>query len=141
MKRFQPLGAEDLTFAYCYHIYLAFRTHKSRPIEKIIDLATLNRLLEAKHVRIIEFSADSTSFKLLASLRPTTSVAAAAGMIKGQISKWINGGTPAKCLSRGYFACTSGKARKEEIDRYLDQQGEHHKYSNRMNPPVYKKTF
>ena len=141
VKLFQPYSRDDIAFAYCYHIYLAFKTHKNIPITKIIDLATLNSLVEAKQIRVLELFANQTSFKLLASLRPETSVAAAAGMNKGQISKWINGDKPSKCLSRGYFTCTSGKARQEEIDEYLDRQGDHHNYSSRINPPIFVQTF
>lgn len=47
----------------------------------------------------------------------------------------------AKHLARGYFAVTSGGATAGAIDTYLDQQGEHHGYSDRARPPVFVRTF
>jgi REP element-mobilizing transposase RayT len=40
-------------------------------------------------------------------------------------------------LSKGYFACTSGKSTGEQVQAYLEGQGEHHGYMARPVPPVW----
>jgi len=40
-------------------------------------------------------------------------------------------------LSKGYFACTTGKTRSRVVERYLSLQGEHHGYANRVLPLIF----
>jgi REP element-mobilizing transposase RayT len=44
-------------------------------------------------------------------------------------------------LARGYFACTTGKSRQQQVDAYLSAQGEHHGYTQRLLPPVYVQSY
>src|SRR5258705_13230354 len=81
----------------------------------------------------------------LVSLQPQETIAACGSKLKGRVSKWLNekvGSTqPLQLLGRGYFACTVGKSIREEVERYLDNQGEHHQYSKRQLPPVFVERY
>ena len=61
--------------------------------------------------------------------------------MKGRVSKWLreelNLSDPQALLSKGYFACTTGKTRSKVIERYLSLQGEHHGYTKRILPPIF----
>src|SRR5262249_13309572 len=63
----------------------------------------------------------------------------------GHTSKWLRAALglpqPANLLSKGYFACTAGKSERDAVERYLEQQGEHHGYAGRAQAPVYVRTF
>jgi hypothetical protein len=84
-------------------------------------------------------------FRFQTYLKPDESVSACAGKIKGRISKWLREqlhlAEPRKLLSRGYFACTTGKPSAEAVDQYLEQQGEHHGYASRPHPPLFVQTY
>jgi hypothetical protein len=60
----QPYQLEELRFACCFRVYYRWRTHR------------------------VEASAGRTDVMVLASLLPTETVAAAAGKMKGRVSKW-----------------------------------------------------
>ncbi len=74
------------------------------------------------------------------SLRPSESVAAAAGKIKGRLSKRLNQNDPSgrtKQLSRGYGALSIGKSTARAVELYLERQAQHHGYQNRARPPIF----
>jgi REP element-mobilizing transposase RayT len=52
--------------------------------------------------------------------------------VKGRVSKWLRNELELEqtsdLLNRGYFACTIGKSKREEVEQYLDLQGTHHGY-------------
>ena len=82
--------------------------------------------------------------RALVSLAPHDSVSVAASKMKGRISKWLTEQMPAesaKHLARGYFAVTCGASAADEIDAYLDRQGEHHGNADRARPPVFVRTY
>jgi len=65
--------------------------------------------------------------------------------LKGQASKWLRDALrlqqPRELLARGYFACTTGKSRQQQVKAYLSEQGEHHGYTQRILPPVYVQSY
>jgi len=81
----------------------------------------------------------------MVSLQPQDTISAAAGKLKGRLTKWLNeklaSTEPLQLLSRGYFACTAGKSRREAVEQYLDEQSAHHNYDQRQLPPVFVERY
>lgn len=143
----QAYQLDELKFAWCYRVYYRWRTHRAspRPALASLDQATLDALLEPYGIHVLEVTASETDVKLLASLPPAETVAACAGKAKGRVSKWLREELqlrePQKFLSRGYFACTAGPSNAEGVERYLNEQGEHHGYASRAKPPVFVQRY
>jgi putative transposase len=142
-----PYRLDELHFAYCYHVYLRWNTHRLCPFPELVrlDQTTLQALVEHLSLRVLECASGSTEVRALVSLQPQEPVSACASKIKGQTSKWLREalGTnaPAQLLSKGYFACTSGKSEAKQVEDYLEGQSEHHGYSARVVPPVFVASY
>ncbi len=138
---------DEMKFAWCYRVYYRWRTHcaSPRPALARLDQATLDALLQPYAVHVLEATAGETGVKLLTSLLPAETVAACVGKAKGRVSKWLREElqlrAPQKLLSRGYFACTAGPSNAEAVQRYLDEQSEHHRYASRARPPVFVQRY
>jgi len=134
---------DDLRFAYCFHAYLRWQTNCVRPYPPLaqLDAATLQTLVERFNINVLECESAATEVRTLVSLEPQETVAACASKLKGQTSKWLRQALgneqPQDLLSKGYFACTSGKSTAEQVDQYLASQEEHHGYEERKLSPVY----
>jgi REP element-mobilizing transposase RayT len=143
----QPYTLDELEFAWCYRIYLRWRTHRLHPQPCLsqLTLTTLNAIAAKFHIHVLESTAGETDVLLLLSLTPHESVSACASKLKGQITKWLRErlrlARPANLLSRGYFATTTGKSTSEAVEQYLSGQGEHHGYANRARPPLFLRRF
>ena len=133
----------ELRFAYCYHVYLRWSTHRLHPYPPLsqLDQPTLGTLVEPFGLHVLSCESRPTEVRVLVSLRPEESVSACASKLKGQTSRWLRGvlglAQPLNLLSKGYFACTSGKSERQQVERYLSEQGEHHGYANRVRPPLF----
>jgi REP element-mobilizing transposase RayT len=138
---------EELRFAYCYHVYLRWATHRRRPQPPLARLnqPTLGALVERFGLHVLVCESGPTEVRALLSLRPEEAVATCTSKLKGQTSRWLREALglsqPLDLLSKGYFACTSGKSEREQIERYLSDQGEHHGYAQRVRPPVHVEGF
>lgn len=132
----------ELRFAYVYHVYLRWQTHRRRPSTGLpqLDGATLSALAAAHAIHVLGCESTATESRLLISLRPADAAAAAVSKLKGQVAKWLRERSFER-LARGYFGCTSGHSASAEIDAYLTSQSEHHGYSRRPLPPVFVKTY
>jgi len=143
----EPYRPDEMGFAFCYHVYVRWHTWRRQPFAQLptLDLTTANTIAEQFGLRVLECAAQTSEVLLLLSLQPQTSVSAAVGTLKGQISKWLNHNLglehPARLFGRGYFACTSGKSSSETVAAYLDSQGDHHGYASRVVPPVFVRSF
>jgi REP element-mobilizing transposase RayT len=138
---------EELQFAYCYHAFFHWRTHRRKPYA---DLAALNRetlhaLVDPYGIHVLECDCRPTEGRVLVSLRPNETTAACANKLKGRVSKWLRERLrleqPTSLLARGYFASTSGGTTTEKVEAYLESQGEHHGYDTRVLPPVFLATY
>lgn len=132
---------DDVRFAYCYHVYFRWRTHRGRPSGHLngLNRATADELVAKYDIRILECETDKDEVRLLVSLRPGDAVSVAEGKVKGQAAKWLRQQSGER-FGRGYFACTAGKSTSEKLDDYLASQGEHHGYANRV-PPVFVRSY
>jgi REP element-mobilizing transposase RayT len=134
-----------LEFAYCCQVYYRWHTYRRRSIPKLRDVAQEDLEGEHPEIHVLNLEASDVEMALLASLRPSESVASGASKLKGATSKTLRRllklERPQKLLGGGYFAGTTGSNTSEEIDRYLDAQSEHHGYERHARPPVWVKTW
>jgi REP element-mobilizing transposase RayT len=143
----QPYALQELQFAYCYRVYLRWRTHNARPCAALTKLnkSVLSALALPYDIHVLEMASDSTDLLTEVSLKPIETISGAASKLKGQVSSWLRKELklpqPTNLLSIGYFACTVGKSTAAEVDAYLDRQGAHHGYSARAIPPVYLQKY
>ena len=139
----QPYEPHDLNFAYCYRLYLRFRTHAYRPYAVLATLRRreLDALVRPNGVRVLQCATDSTDVLAMLSLQPSETISAAADKVKGRVSKWLREAlalqAPTNLLSKGYFASTIGKSTRAAVDKYLSEQGAHHGYAQRQLPPIF----
>jgi len=139
----QPYQLEELNFAWCHRVYYRWRTHRRHPHPALaqLDRHVLCELVKPYGIHVLELRADQIDIRALVSLKPTESVSAGASKTKGRVSKWLSQQDPppkaAKSLGRGYFAATTGQSTSSAVEEYLEQQGEHHGYSDRVRPPVF----
>jgi REP element-mobilizing transposase RayT len=137
----------ELRFAYCYRVYFRWQTYRGRPNQSLRSLTKtiLDSLVQSYGIRILECSVELTDIVVLVSLKPTETISACAGKLKGRVSKWLNQqldlSTPSLLLSRSYFAYTTGPSSREAIEKYLDDQGVHHGYANRDRPPIFVESY
>ncbi len=148
--KIQPYTQDELEFAWCNRVYFRFRTHRRKAIDSLtrLDKLVFSDLLEPYGIHILEFAADTTDIRLLASLSPCESVSSAASKIKGRLSKWItdcvaygSAVEKQKWLGRGYFATTTGSSTETEVNDYLDRQAKHHGYDRRVNSPDFVQSY
>ncbi len=143
----QPYQPHELKFAYCYRLYIRLGTYKGsrQPFLASLERSTLDALVKPYGVRVLKLATDTTDLLAILSLRPNETVSSAADKLKGRVSKWLKGKLeltePANLLSKGYFAVTIGKTRRDSVEKYLSSQAEHHGYSNRVLPPVFSERY
>jgi REP element-mobilizing transposase RayT len=138
---------QELHFAYCYHAYLHWRTHRRKPYPVLATLngLTLHSLVESIGIHVLECVSQPTETRALVSLRPEETMSGCASKLKGQASKWLRQQLglqqPTTLLARGYFASTSGGTTPQKVEAYLQDQGEHHGYCHRVLPPIFVQTY
>jgi putative transposase len=139
----QPYLRNELHFAYCYRVYLRWRTHCARPLASMakLDRAVLENIAGKYDIRVLECASNTTDLLALVSLKPEETISGCMGKLKGQLSKWLRESQrlsqPVEQLSNGYFACTVGKSAREAVEQYLSRQSEHHGYAERALPPIF----
>lgn len=133
---------DELKFAFIHHVYVRCQSHYRRSSAALaaLDRTALAPLLEPLGVHLLQCETGPTEVRLLISLQPGEAVASGVSKTKGQIAKLIRQSMGDR-LARGYFACTSGKSKADEIDAYLTSQSEHHGYATRPRQPVFVKTL
>lgn len=110
---------DELRFAYCYHVYLRWRTHRGKPSAQLknLDRETADGLVAKYSIRVLECESGADESRLLVSLRPDESVAVAEGKIKGQVGKWLRRQSGER-FSRGYFAGAVGRSTAARLDDF-----------------------
>lgn len=143
----QPYQPHELRFAFCYRVYLRWRTHRGghHSLLTKLERRVLNDLLRVYDIRVLQCASNETDFLCIVSLRPTESISGCASKLKGRVSKWLRESLqlkqPVDLLSKGYFGCTIGKSRSRTVERYLSTQAEHHGYDRRRLPPVFVEQY
>lgn len=143
----QPYERDALQFAYCCRVHMRWRTHRAGPCGPLarLDKATLSALAQEHGIHVLECASNPTDLLAEVSLEPAETISSAASKLKGRVSSWLRTElalpSPAKLLSRGYFACTVGKSTSSEVEKYLSKQAEHHGYAARKLPPIHVAKF
>ena len=143
----QPYRPHELRFAYCYRVYLRWRTHRNLPRAPLarLDRAVLEGLAGQYQIRVLECASDAIELLTTVSLQPAETISGCASKLKGRVSKWLREALHweqrTHLLSKGYFARTVGKSRRESVEQYLGRQGEHHGYAQRRLPPVFVEQY
>jgi REP element-mobilizing transposase RayT len=140
LEAYQP---HELCFAYCYRVYLRLHTlgHQPRLQLASLDQKALSALVGEYGIHVLECASNAMELLAEVSLEPAETVSGCASKLKGRVSKWLRERLALKetaaLLSKGYFACTTGKSTREAVEQYLNQQSEHHGYDRRVLPPIY----
>jgi REP-associated tyrosine transposase len=136
---------QKLSWAYQLHYHLCFRTHRRRPFfddpSKSIALSqALTDLCETNDFHLIEKEQEAKAVQLVLSLRPSQRISDVMKTLKGRSSAALcrDFGVAPPLWARGYLARSVGRVRVQAVRRYLDEQAEHHGYSKRTLPPVFR---
>jgi putative transposase len=139
---------KEISWAFQLHYHICFRTHRRRPffddqgMTKAV-LQALADMCEINDFHLIEKDCRSDHIQLLLSLRPKQIISDALKKLKGRSSAVLckEFGIDPPVWARGYLARTTGRVRKQAVQRYLESQAEHHGYTKRALPPVFKFRF
>ena len=136
---------KEISFAYQLHYHLCFRTHRRRAVfdnrSKIEALSEiLTELCESNDLHLLEKDCQPGHTQLLLSLRPSQLISEALKKLKGRSSTALCKalGLAPPFWARGYLARSAGRVRIQAVKRYLASQAEHHGYSKRALPPVFR---
>jgi putative transposase len=136
---------KEISWAYQLHYHICFRTHRRKPFfddqTRIAALSqALTELCKINDLHLIEKDYQPKHVQLVLSLRPSQLISDALKRLKGRSSAAIcqEFGLLPPLWARGYLVRSAGRVRIEATKRYLDSQGEHHGYSRRALPPVFR---
>lgn len=140
---YEPYVASQLHVAYCHRLHLRFQTHCRLPQPCLDGLRRdeFQATIEPYGIRLLDVASDEVDVLCQVSLRPEECAAACASKFKGRLSKWLRTvqglALPEKLLATGYLACTVGDPTRQDIEGYIERQGDHHGYTRRPLPPVF----
>jgi REP-associated tyrosine transposase len=138
----QPIT--ELQWAYQLHYYICFRTRRRRNQFDISTQISLSRTLEevcTNHdYRLLQHKVYPDHLRCLLSLRPDQPISVVLNKIKSNTSREFCSEyhLTAPLWATGYLARSIGRVRIQAVKQYLSRQSEHHGYSARLNPPVYR---
>jgi len=135
----------ELQWAYQLHFYICFRTRWRR--EKFGEPkrgASLSRLLAevcTNHgYHLLQHKVYPDHLRCLLSLKPDQAISVVINKLKSNISREFGAefALEPPLWATGYLARSVGRVRIQAVRHYLAHQGEHHGYSGRVNPPVFR---
>jgi REP-associated tyrosine transposase len=132
-----------LTWAYQLHYHLCFRTHHRHPFfssQKQLLTETLNSICTANEYHLLSLKIRPSDVQLLLSLRPEHRISTVLKKLKGESSRLVCGKLRIRppLWARGYVARSAGRATASAVRAYLEKQLDHHGYSDRWLPPVFR---
>ena len=100
----------------------------------------MTELCKINDLHLIDKDCQPGHVQLLLSLRPSQRISDALKTLKGRSSAAIchEFGLAPPLWARGYLARSAGRVRVQAVKRYLDSQAEHHGYSTRALPPIFR---
>jgi putative transposase len=134
-----------INWAYQLHYYLSFRTHRRRahfadPVcaEKLAEIVA--EICQRHDYHLLESKTHADHFRCLLSLRPEHDLSTVIGKIKANSARecGLQIGIAAPLWARGYLARSVGRVSISAVKQYIEHQAEHHGYSKRHKPPVYR---
>jgi putative transposase len=139
----EPISS--LSWAYQLHYYFCFGTHRRRNLfstrESVVTLSGLLEEICARHdYHLLRVKGYPDHLRCLLSLNPQQEISTVVRTIKANSSREFCSlqEIAAPAWARGFLAQSVGKARIEAVRNYLGQQPEHHGYSKRALPPVFR---
>ena len=136
---------KEIAWAFQLHYHICFRTHRRKTVfddqSRIAALSqALTDLCEINDLHLIEKDLQPEHVQLVLSLRPSQLISDALKGLKGRSSAAIcrEFGLTPPLWARGYLARSAGRIRVQAVKRYLVRQAEHHGYSMRALPPVFR---
>jgi putative transposase len=132
-------------WAYQLHYYLSFRTYRRRahfadPVcaEKLAEIVA--EICQRHDYHVPESKTQADHFRGLLSLRPAHDLSTVVGKIKANAARECGRQLhlAAPLWARGYLARSVGRVQLSAVKHYIEQQAEHHGYSQRPRPPVYR---
>jgi putative transposase len=141
--RLEPLA--NLHWAFQLHYLLCFRTNRRRTLfagNKQMALLSdwLGEICGRHDYHLLEAEPHTDHLRCLLSLRPNHVISNVIQTVKTNLSResCVALALTAPVWERGYLARTVGRARIDAVRKYLDGQAEHHGYSSRLRPPVFR---
>ncbi|MBZ5554836.1 MAG: IS200/IS605 family transposase [Acidobacteriia bacterium] len=132
---------ESLNWAYQLHYYICFRSHRRKA------LFTSSMLLERLSARLLEICQKhgyhlfeskwcSKQVRLVVSLRPDQAISRVIQTLKTNLASVC--GLESPVWARGFLAKSTGRVNRETVRHYLMAQTAHHRYADRLLPPVFR---
>ena len=135
----------ELQWAYQLHYYICFRTRWRREeFGEANRQTSLSRLLAevcGKHdYHLLQHKVYPDHLRCLLSLKPDDSISVVINKLKSNVSReFCSGfGLEPPLWATGYLARSVGRVRIQAVKEYLANQAEHHGYSGRASPPVFR---
>jgi putative transposase len=136
---------KEISWAFQLHYHICFRTHRRKTVfDDQSRIAALSQaftdLCEINDLHLLEKDCQPEHVQLMLSLRPSQLISDALKRLKGRSSAAIcqGFGLAPPLWARGYLARSVGRVRVRAVKRYLASQAEHHGYSKRSLPPVFR---
>lgn len=136
---------KEISWAFQLHYHMCFRTHRRKPVfddrsrsaalsQALTDLCKVNNL------HLLEKKQEFEHVQLVLSLRPAQVISDVLKTLKGRSSAALcrEFVIAPPLWARGYLARSVGRVRIQAVKRYIAQQAEHHGYSKRALPPVFR---
>jgi putative transposase len=134
-----------IKWAYQLHFYICFRTRwRCRVFSEAKAAASLSRLLteiSTNHdYHLLQHRIYHDHLRCLVSLKPDQSISSVINKLKSNISRefCLEFGLEAPLWATGYLARSIGRVRIQGVKQYLANQADHHGYSSRVNPPIFR---
>ena len=136
---------KEISWAFQLHYHICFRTHRRKTVfddqSRIAALSqALTALCNSNELHLLERDFQPEHVQLVLSLRPSQVISEALKRLKGRSSAAIcqEFRLAPPLWARGYLARSVGRVRVQAVKRYLVSQSEHHGYSKRVLPPVFR---
>jgi putative transposase len=135
----------ELHWAYQLHYYMCFRTRWRR--EEFAEAnreTSFSRLLAevcGNHgYHLLQHKLYPDHLRCLLSLKPDQAISVVINRLKANISREFcrEFGLEPPLWATGYLARSVGRVRIHAVKQYLAHQAEHHGYSARVSPPVFR---
>ena len=140
---------KTLDSAYQLHFYLAFKTHRLKPLLELPDAralvsSVLEEVCNRQQYHLLQTNVTADHLSLLLSLKPQQSVSNTVQILKGNLSHRFGLALRhelehhrAKSLwGKGYFARSAGKVNLEAARAYVESQVNHHGYTGEWTKPL-----
>jgi hypothetical protein len=87
----QPYEPHELHFAFCYRVYIRWRTHRGikQPYLAKLERRDLDLLVRPYGIRVLQCASDETDLLCIVSLLPKESISTCCSKLKGRVSRWL----------------------------------------------------